>query len=180
MKGHDQDGRDWIAEALRLHEGPLVRYAARITGDLELARDIVQDCFLRLCRQRREELDGHLKEWLFKVCRNRAFDFLRKARRMDAGTNDLVDLDRTPGAGPAPLERAEASEDARRLLAVLADLPERQQEILRLKFQEGMSYRQISAVTGASIGNVGVILHGAIRTLRARLGDGTVPTRRQA
>ena len=53
------------------YEGQLVRYAARITGDVERGRDVVQDAFLRLCREDRAKVDGHLAEWLFTVCRRR-------------------------------------------------------------------------------------------------------------
>jgi RNA polymerase sigma-70 factor (ECF subfamily) len=178
MKGHEGNGRDWIAAALARHEGPLVRYAARLTGDLEQARDVVQDCFLRLLRERREDVEGHEKVWLFKVCRHRAFDFLRKGRRMD--TAELADLDGRASKGPAPLEKAEHDEAAGKLTALLAALPERQREVVRLRFQEGLSYRQISEVTGASVSHVGVLLHTAIRALRARLDGEGAPARRQA
>ena len=48
-------------------------------------------------------------------------------------------------------------------------LPDRDQELLRLKFQEGLSYKQISAVTDLSVSNVGFILHKALRRLRSEL-----------
>ena len=64
------------------YEGQLVRYAARITGDVERGRDVVQDAFLRLWREDRAKVDGHLAEWLYTVCRNRALDVQRKERRM--------------------------------------------------------------------------------------------------
>ena len=43
---------DWIQAALREHEGPLVRYAAQLTGDLDRARDVVQDTFRWMSRAR--------------------------------------------------------------------------------------------------------------------------------
>ena len=43
----------WMQGVLAEYEGPLTRYAARITGDAELARDVVQEVFLRLCREAR-------------------------------------------------------------------------------------------------------------------------------
>ena len=53
---------DWIREALSQHEGPLIRYATQITGDVEWARDVVQDTFLRFCAEDRSRLDGHLAD----------------------------------------------------------------------------------------------------------------------
>lgn len=156
--------QDWLLQALDRHEGPLVRYARGLVGDLETARDLAQECFLRLCRERPERLDGHLRAWLFAVCRSRAIDHLRKEGRMKA-------LDEPPpGAGDDPAARAERMDDERSLLRAMRELPLRQQEVLRLKFQEGMSYREIGEVTRNSVANVGFLLHTALKTLRARMG----------
>ena len=76
-----EQGR-WIRSAVEAYERPLVRYAARITGDVERGRDVAQEAFLRLCRADRASIDGHLAEWLFTVCRNRALDVKRKEMRM--------------------------------------------------------------------------------------------------
>jgi RNA polymerase sigma-70 factor (ECF subfamily) len=159
------DRQAWILCALRRYERPLVRYARRVTGDLESARDVVQECFLRLCRQRKERVQGHLGAWLYSVCRNLAFDRLRKEGRMQA-----LD-DSTPGPKASPVARLERREQFQSVAASIERLPPRQQEILRLKFQENLSYRQIAAVTKLSVSNVGFVLHTAIRTLRSALGD---------
>ena len=57
--------------------GPIRRaavalYATRLLRDAETARDVVQDTFLKLCASEFASIDGHLAEWLFTVCRNRA------------------------------------------------------------------------------------------------------------
>ena len=51
---------NWVEEALDEYEVPLVRYAVSLLGDVEIARDIVQDTFLKLCKQRPKDLQGHL------------------------------------------------------------------------------------------------------------------------
>ena len=89
---------EWVREALHQFEGPLVRYAQRITGDLEAARDVVQDTFLKLCREDPATVDGHLSQWLFTVTRNRALDVHRKERRMTTAT-DLDHRNSTAIAG---------------------------------------------------------------------------------
>ena len=55
------------------------------------------------------------------------------------------------------------------MLALVGDLPENQREVLRLKFQCGLKYREISEVTGLSVSNVGFLIHTAISTLRKDL-----------
>ena len=70
-----------FAELLRRFELPLVQYAARIIGDRERARDVVQETFVQLQRSKREQLDHAPAKWLFTVCRNRALNVCRKERR---------------------------------------------------------------------------------------------------
>jgi RNA polymerase sigma-70 factor (ECF subfamily) len=160
---------DWVRAAVSEYETPLLRYALRFThGDLERARDIVQDTFLRLCRAHRAEVDGHLAQWLYTVCRNRALDLFRKEGRMTEVSPPSPDYAIDRGAGPsAALER---SETLGSVLALLCTLPTRQQECIRLKFQQGLSYKEISGVTSFTVSYVGVLIHEGMKTLRARLG----------
>jgi RNA polymerase sigma-70 factor (ECF subfamily) len=161
----DQAQAEWVREALETYEGPLLRYALRLTGDLDAARDVVQEAFLRLWRADRETVAPRLAPWLYTVCRNLAVDVRRKEGRM----RTLRLLDRLPSGDPAPVAVAERNETTGAALALLATLPERQQEVVRLKFQSGLSYKEISEVTGLSVSNVGFLLHVAIKTLRAGL-----------
>jgi RNA polymerase sigma factor (sigma-70 family) len=73
---------------------------------------------------------------------------------------------RTPGRAPDPLAEIETSESTKRLLAILGGLPHSQQEVLRLRFQEDLSYKEISAVTRHSVGNVGLLIHAGLKQLR--------------
>ena len=155
-----------IRAAMDEHQSRLIGFAARITGDVESARDVVQDTFLRLCREDLDHLDGHLPAWLFRVCRNRALD----VRKKDAPLQRLDDATSTsPDPAGDPHRRLEQGDDARRLLSALADLPAAQQEVLRLRFQEELSYKQISAVTGHPTGSVGFLIHAGIKHLRRTL-----------
>lgn len=156
----------WVQEAVRLYEEPLTLYAARLTGCVERGRDAVQETFMQLCAARREELEGHLKEWLFRVCRSRALDMRRKEQRMIAVAEPEL---HAPVIEHEPVLAAERSESRALVSEQLQSLPTNQQEVIRLKFQHGLSYKEISAVTGLSVSNVGFLMHTGIKTLRKRL-----------
>ena len=111
----------WVREAVVRFEGPLLIYASRLLGDAETARDVVQETFLRLCGQDRGSVDGHLAEWLFTVCRNRALDVLRKEHRMTQLREEQVNRCLSPA--PGPLEAAESHELGKKVLALLETLP---------------------------------------------------------
>lgn len=158
---------EWVRAALGRYEADLVRYARRITGDWERARDVVQDTFLKLCRQDPAELDGCLARWLYTVCRNRALDVRRKESRMSALAEPLAA--KTVSRDPSPSEAAETNDDAGRALQLLEQLPDNQQEVLRLKFQGGLRYREIAEVTGLSVSNVGFLIHRGLKALRQKM-----------
>lgn len=164
----------WVQDALRRFAGPLTRYAARITGDAERARDVVQDTFVRLWAADPARLNGKLAEWLFTVCRRRALDVSRKERRMT--TLDEIELDATASAEPAPDAQAAQREGEGEALRLLATLPPNQQEVIRLKFQNGLSYQEISGVTGLSVSNVGYLIHMGLKTLRERMRGDEAPS----
>lgn len=163
---------DWIAAVLRQYEAPLTLYAARITRDVERARDVVQDAFLRLIREDRTAVEPHLAEWLYTVCRNRALDIRRKESRM-TGLNDASTAFE-PARDPGPDERLERDESAAQAMRHLTRLPDNQQEVIRLKFQHGLSYKEISGITQLSVSNVGFLIHTGMKALRRKMGaEGT-------
>ncbi len=159
-----QANMEWVSSALERHGAALTRYAASITGDDDSARDVVQDTFVRLCAENPVPLDGHLAAWLYTVCRHRALDMQRKLHR-------LVPLEAeaeaaTPDGQPSPAMALEQRETAGIALHLLAALPPQQREVVRLKFQAGLSYAEIADVTHLSVSNVGFILHTALKALR--------------
>ena len=163
----DAEHQDWARQALRDHEGPLLRYALSLTGDLESARDAVQDTFLRLFEQEPGAVDGRLAPWLFTVCRNRVLDRIRKEHRMSP--LDDEQSGNLPAPEPTPAASAEQSDHAAAVQRLLAGLPANQREVVRLKFQNQLSYEEIAAVTRLSVSNVGFLLHTALKTLRQRM-----------
>lgn len=168
MPAQPSQGREWIQVALDRFERPLLRYAARLTGNTETARDVVQDTFLKLCAADRERVESHLAAWLYTVCRNRGLDICRKERRMMPWTDALA---QTHGVSDPPLSAAmEAGERHSLILDALGSLSPNQQEVIRLKFQGALSYREISEVTGLSVSNVGFLIHAAIKQIRRQIG----------
>jgi RNA polymerase sigma factor (sigma-70 family) len=160
----------WVRSAVERFEGPLTLYASRLLGDAESARDVVQDTFLRLCAQARGQVEPRLAEWLFTVCRNRALDVLRKESRMSRLSEEQVQRCLSPAPGPPDV--AERREMASRVLDLLESLPINQRDVIRLKFQNGFSYQEISRISGHSVSTVGYLIHAGMKTLRGLLFDG--------
>jgi len=144
---------------LDLYEDALLRYATWVLRDAELAREVVQETFLRLCREERSKLTGHLAQWLFTVCRNLAFDTRKREARMTPLENAEIGVD-------SNLEKREAVGE---IFRMVESLPKNQREVVYLKFQCDLSYKEISEVTKLSVGNVGLLIHTALRAIRKRV-----------
>jgi RNA polymerase sigma factor (sigma-70 family) len=145
-------------------QAPLTRYTARLLGDPDRARDVVQDAFVKFLAQPGGAVDGHAVEWLFTVCRNRAFDVRRKEQRVRRFAEG--ELERTTAAEPRPGRALEAAETHDSVLRLIDRLPANQQEVVRLKFQNGFSYKEIARITELSVTNVGFLIHTAVTRLR--------------
>src|SRR3954469_10138461 len=139
VPSHEDSG--FLERLFAEQQAPLTRYAARILGDPDRARDVVQDGFIKLMAQPAEAIDGHAVEWLFTVCRNASLDVLRKEGRMrrfeDGQIERVVASEARPGRA---LEQAETNAT---ILQMIEHLPPNQQEVVRLKFQNGFSYKEI-------------------------------------
>lgn len=158
-----------VERAISEYELRLVGYAKTIVHDLDRARDIVQDTFIRLYQQDAGKVSDGLKSWLFTVCRNRALDVLRKEKRLVAMEDDVL-VDRDSGE-LSPYQTFVDQERVELVKSYIARLPENQATVILLKFEKGYSYQEISAETGLSSGNVGFLIHTGMKRLRSLLPD---------
>jgi len=139
------------------------RYRFGASADAE---DLTARTFEKAWRARhryRRDVAG-FATWLLSIARNVAVDEYRAKRphvRLEAAAE--------VAAGAAtPEDAAVLSSDADRLASLLGALPDRERELLSLKYGAGMTNRAIAQATGLTESNVGTILHRAVQTLRSR------------
>ena len=105
--------------------------------------------------------------WLFTIARNVFFDHLRGQRG-----KHKISLESTrpiKGDLPTQFEELQEQEEKEWLNKALFKIPEREREIIYLKFYEGLTNRAIAKTTGLSETNVGTILYRTLRKLRREL-----------
>ena len=171
-------GAETIEELFAALESPLLSYTLRLVGELTVAEDIVQEAFMRLHAQ--FEKVHQPRRWLYRTAHNLALNQRRQ-------TAKIVQLDLPPQQGapaspetadpqPLPDEQIARWEGIGLVRLSLQTLDDRSQELVRLKFNDGLSYKEIAERTGLSIGNVGYILHHAIKAIAEELArNGVVP-----
>ena len=146
MKTDQASQAEWVRAVMDQHAGPLARYAAALTGDVDRARDVVQDTFVRLCAEDRSRVEPHLAEWLFTVCRNEALDLRRDRQRRVAREQAVggqaaraADHDQTD-----PAAQADRRDSMDHMTRCLAHLPAELREMVYLKFAEELSLSEIA------------------------------------
>jgi RNA polymerase sigma-70 factor (ECF subfamily) len=160
---HDAE-HTFLLAALERYERPLIRYAHSFTSDLEEARDVVQEVFMKLSQHAASVEPERLAAWLFTVCKNRALDHQRKHARLIV--METESFDQEASASPLPGDELESRETAATLRGLIEKLPTRQREAVTLKFISGLDYKEISQVMKTSIGNVGYLIHHGVQALR--------------
>ena len=160
-------------------ETPLLRYATRILNNPSAAQDVVQNTFIKLFRRWQPGMHAspRLKSWLYRVTHNEAVDYIRRESRLNV-LHEKQASEPTVGHCPdghhCPLSLTEQHEA---VLGHLHTLHPREQQVLLLRLEEGLSYKDISRVTGRSEGNVGNLLHHAVRKLSTSLKKaGVIPS----
>jgi RNA polymerase sigma-70 factor (ECF subfamily) len=162
------EGKDiWLRSCLQKNESGLIRYVKSLVHNLEISKDIVQDSFLKLWQQDHVKLNGHETQWLFTTSRNRAYDYLRKKNRIKVTSEELVlSIPDTSLNSEEKLLNQSSEDMLEKLLQLLSPA---QREVINLKFQHGLSYKEISSITGHSVNHVGVLIHNIVSSLKEKM-----------
>ncbi|MCX7590936.1 MAG: sigma-70 family RNA polymerase sigma factor [Kiritimatiellae bacterium] len=165
----DMDAFAELFEELR----PVVHaVATRLVGPDE-AGDVVMDAFLKAWHSLPDFRRGSsLKTWLFRIVSNCALDHLRgRARRREQPLDHEAGDDATVAEPPAetvdgPDSLTERSDMVGIVKRAMRELSDEHRTALELRYVDGLSYAEIAAVTGVSIGTVMSRLFNAKRRLR--------------
>jgi len=160
-----------MEELFHALEIPLLAYAQRLAPHADMAEDFVQEAFLRLHAQ--FDSVRAPRNWLYRTVHNLALNHRRDeakvvpmvvASETDEGTAvELADTQLLPDEELARWEGVGLVRNG------LKKLDARGQELIRLKFNDDLSYQQISERTGLSVGHVGYLLHHSLKSLAAGL-----------
>jgi RNA polymerase sigma-70 factor (ECF subfamily) len=152
-----------IAGTFRDCHAELVAFFARQHPDADSAADLASESVLQLLRKLAAGTrPGSMRAYLFGIAKHVGM----AARRQRAGRPAVVDattLAAVAAPAPAPNDPVAAARD------LLAGLPERQRDVLDLRFVAGLSYAEIAARLDIPLGTVRSRIHHAVALLRSRV-----------
>ncbi|TBT87253.1 SigE family RNA polymerase sigma factor [Propioniciclava sinopodophylli] len=158
----------WLRAVYDAQWAPLVRLAGLLLGDTERADEIAQDAIVATYQRRARLGDevpvAYLRQCVVNACRS-------VQRHRSVQRRKLVPLFQERVEPERPDHVSERDDERTRMMAALRSLPQRQQEVLVLRFNGQLSEAEIADALGVSRGAVKSHAHRGLAALRARLDD---------
>ena len=157
-----------IEQTMNEMQTPLLRYACRLVNDEAAAHDVVQESFIKLHRfaEQSNAFPEKVSSWLYRVTHNQAVDYIRKEQRRREVHQQQSEQRELFLSNNAASDRTERMAMA---LEHLNDLAPRDRQVILLRLQEGKTYEEIADIMEITVGNVGFLLHHAVKKLSEHL-----------
>lgn len=143
---------------LSRYESKVFSYFACVVKDTELAQDLFQDVFMRIIstlRSGKYTEQQKFASWVMRISHNLVIDYFRHSTNDMTISNDEGEMDLFNNPCLADEDNAEQQFIDRQTLCGLEEiikmLPENQQEIVRMRYYEYLSFKEIAQITGVSI-----------------------------
>ncbi|CAN5607776.1 RNA polymerase sigma factor [soil metagenome] len=146
----------------------LFRFATRLLGSSEEAKDVVQEVLIKIWNGR-DQLDEiqNIEAWCMRITKNLSLDRLRQQNRRP--TDSLEKGLHIVNETLSPYENTELSESMKRIDEMMAGLPEKQRQVMHLRDIEGYSYNEIGEILEIDLSQVKVYLFRARNSVREKL-----------
>jgi len=157
VKKREEQAKEEITsfeEAMLPHLDAAHNLAKWLLRNEEDAQDVVQEAYLRAFRSFSGFRGTNGRAWLLTIVRNTSYTLLKKSHAVDLTTNFDEEIHATEHESVNPATILEHSEDAELITEVMDELPAEFREILVLRHQEGLSYKEIAEIAQIPPGTV--------------------------
>lgn len=153
-----------IAEVYDGYAPALYRYAYRLLGHQSTAQEIVADTFYRLLVALKNGggPDKNISAWLYRVAHNLVVDYYRSAPRQETLPIESIQVEQPENEQ----DRILVQEDQKEIRKALWKLTDLQQQVIALRFLEGLSNEEVAAIMGKTVGSVKALQHRALVSLK--------------
>ena len=182
IDAHCRGSTTAFGEIVRRYGDGVLGYLIRMSANRQEAEDFFQETFKRVHKKANTFRGGQFKSWLFTIATNVALDGMRRRKKMrvvslnqklDCTDQDSEEVSAVALADDScePSQEAEKAEQAEQVRTAIESLPARQRATLVLAYYQQLSYPEVAASLGCSIGTVKTQMYRAMRTLAQKLPD---------
>ena len=172
VKAYAQGSNEAFDTLLKRHQDRIFNYILRIIKNEDIANDIFQETFVKAIqtiRNGRYTENGKFPAWISRIAHNLIIDYYRQEKSENLQSADLTDID--------VLNRKELCEQTIEDIMVtdqikadvkllIEELPELQRQVLRMRYYQNLSFKEIAEITGVSINTALGRMRYAIPNLR--------------
>jgi RNA polymerase sigma-70 factor (ECF subfamily) len=154
---------DALSEVYDAYSGKLYNYIYHRTGDTVVAEDLTGDVFVRMLEAVQDDRTWttSLQGWLYRIAHNLVVDHFRRRTKRDG-----PELDERWMAAEDPTTSSEGLFNSNQLRLAMRFLTEEQQQVIALKFGEGLTNAEVADVLGKTEGAVKALQHRGLASLR--------------
>jgi RNA polymerase sigma-70 factor (ECF subfamily) len=172
VRAYAEGSKDAFDTLLKRHQDRIFNYILRIVKNDDVANDIFQETFVKAIqtiRQGRYTENGKFPAWISRIAHNLIIDYYRQEKSENHQSADLTEVD--------VLNRKELCEDTIEDVIIcdqiredvkylIRELPELQREVLKMRYYQNLSFKEIAEITGVSINTALGRMRYAILNLR--------------
>jgi|SRR5690554_8188771 RNA polymerase sigma-70 factor (ECF subfamily) len=172
------DGNDSAFDALlERHKQSIYAYILYTVRDADLADDIFQDTFIKAIttiRQGKYTETGKFKAWIMRIAHNLIIDFFRQKKQENTISKDSYEVDLLNNVNlcddtfESQLVKSQVLQDVKKLVYYL---PDKQREVLEMRYYNDLSFQEIADLTGVSINTALGRMRYAIINMRKLASD---------
>lgn len=147
------------------YEGPVFRFLFGMLKNRHRAEDALQETFVQAVRKSEAVNPESFRGWLFTVAQQQAALLKRKEKRVPSRI-DLPGLLGLPSRSDEPATVYSRGADAKMVMSLLAELPDAQQAVIRLRLFDGLRFREVAERLGCPLNTALARMHDGLKRLR--------------
>ena len=157
LEQYQQGNREAVSQLLERHTRRVRDYVRMMVKDNDVADDLTQEVLIKVVKvldEGRYTDKGRFLPWVLRIAHNRVLDYFRAQKQAktisesSAGFDILGSKNFAEPSIEATLISEQQAEDVR---ALIEELPDEQREVVRMRYYEGLSFKEIAEHTGVSI-----------------------------
>ncbi len=157
LEMYQQGNREAISQLLERHTRRVRDYVRMMVKDNEVADDLTQEVLIKVVKvldEGRYADKGKFLPWVLRIAHNRVLDYFRAQKQVKTINESSAGFDILGSknfAEPSIEDNIISEQRAEEIRALVEELPEEQREVVKMRYYEGLSFKEIAEHTGVSI-----------------------------
>ena len=157
LEQYVQGNREAISQLLERHTRRVRDYVRMMVKDNDVADDLTQEVLIKVVRvidEGRYTDKGRFLPWMLRIAHNRVLDYFRAQKQVKTISESSAGFDVLGNknlAEPSIEDSIILKQRAEEIRALVEELPEEQREVVKMRYYEGLSFKEIAEQTGVGI-----------------------------